>query len=188
MSIYCTYLTIYHGNKLPPFYIGSSRVDRIKNGYRGSVSSKKYKEIWKNELSNNPHLFKTYILTYHDSQKMSILKELFFHEKLNVVKSEMYINRSKARKNGFFGMDVSGSNNPMFGTDRSVNHPRGMFGKKHSENTKSEWSKKRKGKMTGDKNPMFGKTWTKEQREKILAKRVGKKRGPYKKKLCSNNS
>lgn len=181
MTMYCTYLTVYRGNKLPPFYIGSSKIDLIESGYRGSVSSKKYKNIWEDELINNPHLFKTYIITSHDSRKSALEKELFFHEKLNVVKSEMYINLSKARKNGFFGMDVSGKNNPMFGSDRSKNHPKGMLGKKHSEKTKSNWSKTRKGKMTGEKNPMFGKKWSEEHRKKVLAKRIGVKRGPYKK-------
>ena len=61
-NIYCTYLTVYSGNKLPPFYIGSSSIDIINNGYRGSVSSKEYKQIWKTELKNNSHLFKIMII------------------------------------------------------------------------------------------------------------------------------
>jgi len=46
-NIYCVYITIYRGNKLPPFYIGYSTPEKIKNGYRGSVSSRQYKNIWK---------------------------------------------------------------------------------------------------------------------------------------------
>lgn len=44
-SIYCTYLTIYSGSKLPPFYMGSSSLKRIQAGYKGSVKSKLYKNI-----------------------------------------------------------------------------------------------------------------------------------------------
>jgi hypothetical protein len=33
MSIYCTYITFYSGNKLPPFYIGLGSISKIKNGY-----------------------------------------------------------------------------------------------------------------------------------------------------------
>ena len=62
-NIYCTYLTIYKGNKLPPFYIGSTSVDKINTGYHGTVSSKKYKDIYKQELITNPQIFKTKILT-----------------------------------------------------------------------------------------------------------------------------
>lgn len=102
-TIYCTYLTIYKGNKLPPFYIGSTIVDKINKNYHGSVSSREYKKIWKSEIKSNPHLFKTIILTKHKLQKESILKELHFQIKLNVVKSSLYINLSYARPNGFFG-------------------------------------------------------------------------------------
>ena len=31
--MYCVYLTIYRGNKLPPFYIGYSSINKIKAGY-----------------------------------------------------------------------------------------------------------------------------------------------------------
>ena len=50
--MYCVYLTTYFGAKLPMFYIGSSTVSRVNSGYRGSVSSKSYKEIWNNEIMN----------------------------------------------------------------------------------------------------------------------------------------
>lgn len=30
MKKFCVYCTVYSGNKLPPFYIGSSSVSRIK--------------------------------------------------------------------------------------------------------------------------------------------------------------
>ena len=61
--IYCTYLTVYTGNKLPLFYIGSSTVDKVNKGYHGSVKSKKYKQTWEEELTNNPSRFKTIILS-----------------------------------------------------------------------------------------------------------------------------
>jgi hypothetical protein len=156
MNIYCTYLTIYLGNKLPPFYIGSSTIDRIKSGYRGSVSSKKYKNIWESELKQNPHLFQTKIITTHKTSTEARQKELFFHESLNVVKSDMYINLSVARQKGFFGMDVSGTNNPRYGYKWGDEHPKGMLGKKHSDETKTKWSNSRKGSIPwnlGKKSP-----------------------------------
>lgn len=60
-TIYCTYLTTYFGNKLPMFYIGSTSVSKIKNGYRGSVSSKQYKTVWMKELKENQK-----IIFYHN--------------------------------------------------------------------------------------------------------------------------
>ena len=137
-TMYVTYLTIYTGNKLPMFYIGSSTENKILNGYHGSVSSKEYKNIWKNELKNNPNLFKTKIITKHNSDKESRLKELFFQEKLKVISSNLYINKSYARPNGFFGMDTSGEKHPRFKMKNSEQHC-----KKISESTQGRipWNK-----------------------------------------------
>jgi hypothetical protein len=111
-TIYCTYLTSYSGNKLPQFYIGSTSVKNIKEGYHGSVKSKKYQKIWTSELKEKPYLFKTSIISYHTSREEAIVKEKFFQKSLNVVKSDMYINMSLAQPKGFFGMSVAGENNP----------------------------------------------------------------------------
>ncbi len=113
-TIYCTYLTIYSGNKLPPFYIGSSTVQRVESGYRGSVVSKKYKSIWKNELKENPDLFKTKIISLHETVEESRAKELKFQRELNVVESTLYINQAYASVNGYFGV-VSGKDHPCYG-------------------------------------------------------------------------
>ena len=47
--MYCVYFTVYFGNKLPKRYIGSTKVDRIMQGYNGSIKSKKYKNIFLSE-------------------------------------------------------------------------------------------------------------------------------------------
>jgi hypothetical protein len=91
--IYCTYLTIYKGNLLPPFYIGISSINRIGQGYRGSVKSQVYMSLWKNELKTNPHLFKTIILTTHLNRDEAEKKEEFFHRKLKVVSNPLYVNQ-----------------------------------------------------------------------------------------------
>jgi len=152
MSIYCTYLTTYKGNKLPMFYIGSTKTDNItKNNYKGSVSSKKYSLLWGKELKENPHLFVTKIISYHKTDEEAREMELLFHRALNVVKSPLYVNMSEARVNGFFGRDVSGKNNPRYGSTWGDSHPKGMLGKRHSEKTKKEWSRKRKNSIPWNK-------------------------------------
>jgi hypothetical protein len=40
--MFVTYLTEYSGNKLPPFYIGSTSATRLATGYHGSVRSEKW--------------------------------------------------------------------------------------------------------------------------------------------------
>lgn len=72
--MYCIYLTVYHGNKLPPFYIGYSTVKKVLNGYRGSVCSIAYKEIYLQELEDNPHLFKTFIISRCETKKEALNK------------------------------------------------------------------------------------------------------------------
>lgn len=133
-NFYCVYLTSYSGNKLPQFYIGSTSIAKIERGYKGSVSSKTYKEIWKNELKNNPKLFKTKIISYHTDRISATQKENKLHLSLGVVLSPLYANQSNAIPNGIYGQSMRGSNNPMFGRKRVM-----------SEETKRKISESKKG-------------------------------------------
>lgn len=90
--MHCVYLTLYSGSLLPPFYIGSSTVEKVEAGYRGSVSSRKYAKIWKQELSVNPHLFKTKIISTHATSREALAKERAIHQAQNVVSSPLHIN------------------------------------------------------------------------------------------------
>lgn len=96
MNIYCVYLTIYNGKLLPPFYIGSKDKNSILKGYRGSVTSKEYKDIFKSELKQNPHLFKYKIISEHTSRFDEYQKEKKLQSALNVIENPLYINKSIA--------------------------------------------------------------------------------------------
>lgn len=111
---YCVYITHYHGSLFPNNYIGSSSINKIEEGYRGSVKSKKYKKLWEQELRVNPHLFETLIISTHYTKQEALYKELILQKMFNVVKSDLFVNLSYAAPNGFFGMDVSGKNNPNY--------------------------------------------------------------------------
>lgn len=100
---YCVYITYYSGNKLPPNYIGSSTVERVNKGYRGSVQSKKYEKIWNSELKVHPELFETTIISYHDTSTDALWKELQLQQMLDVVNSDLFVNMAFAQPNGFFG-------------------------------------------------------------------------------------
>ena len=116
------------------FYIGSTSITKIRNGYKGSVSSKEYKQIWEKELKENPHLFKTKIITLHSDRKLATEKENYFHIKMNVVKSTLYLNKSNAIPDGSYGLSMNGPNNPMYGKKRIM-----------SEETKRKISESKKG-------------------------------------------
>lgn len=158
--MYCTYLTIYSGTLMPKRYIGSTSVERIKNkGYNGSVLSKAYKKIWNTERKENPHLFKTRILSLFETSKEALEAEKNLQIKYNVVKSKTYINMSLAQPDGFFGMPVKGRKLTQEWKDNiSLNHP--WKGKKRPDHSKALSGRKRPDHskaMSGEGNPMFGK-------------------------------
>lgn len=167
MGIYCTYLITYKGNKLPPFYIGSSNINRLEAGYRGSVSSIRYGKIWKQELKENPHLFKYHIITTHDTRKEATEKELQIQMRLKVMHNPMYINESYARINGVHGLSLSGKNHwskqPGKIHNAKINHPRGMLGKNHSD----DFCKFISEIQMGEKNHFYGKKHSPDALEKM---------------------
>ncbi len=123
MKNYCVYIIHYSGNKLPPKknsietplnYIGSSTINKINNGYRGSIKSKKYKFIWNKELKENPQLFSIEIISYHDTRPEATYKELQLQKMFNMVKHPLFVNMSYAQPKGYFGMDVSKEKNPNY--------------------------------------------------------------------------
>lgn len=167
---YCTYLTVYSGNKMPIFYIGYSSVEKVLNGYRGSVSSKKYKHIWLEELQNNAHLFKTKILTRHTSRKEAAEKEATLHKSLCVHKNELYINQVAGY--GTFHYDCTGKNNYWYGKSRSgKDNP--MFGRTHKESSREKMSKSGIGKHAQPKTEEFKKTMREHYVGKTFEERFG---------------
>jgi len=117
---FCVYITSYHGDLLPPYYLGSTSIEKIENGYIGSVSSKRYKNLWKQEIKNNPHLFSIEIISKHETRKEALEEELKFQHELNVKKSHLFMNLSYAIPNGFFGIDCSGENNWSYGQTKET--------------------------------------------------------------------
>ena len=166
MSIYCTYITFYRGNKLPPFYIGSTSVEKVNNGYRGSVLSKQYKDIWKHELKTSPHLFVTRILSTHNDRKSATSKEEYLQRKLNVVRSTMYINKSLATPNGMFGMNVKKEAHPNYGKRGALVS---WYGMKRSDMAKANYSNSK----TGIKNPAAIRYILKDSHDNIVFDVIG---------------
>lgn len=159
--MYCVYLTIYLGNKLPMFYIGSTTTSSISEGYRGSVQSLKYKKIWKNELLNSPNLFKIKIISYHKTRKEAYLKEEFFQRKLNVIKSPLYINLSYS--NGGFIAEK----NKKLPKEWRENISKAQIGRKHSLETRLKQSLNG-GHRKGQKNKPEWNKKNSESNKKVL--------------------
>ena len=158
---YVVYHTTYSGDKFPANYIGSTTIDKIQQGYKGSVSSKEFKSIWKQELNTNPHLFSVQIISYHDTRPAATYKELQIQKLFNVVTNPLFINKSYAQPNGFFGMNISGKNHPNYGKT-GKNSPN--FGKKHSKERREKNSKSK-----------IGITHTEKRKRNISLSKLGKK-------------
>ena len=130
--MFCVYLTTYMGDKLPPFYIGSTSVKKLENGYRGSVSSKRYKELWNLELKENPHLFKYQILQYCETRKEAYFNEEYWQRQFGAIKNVEFINCSYANTTGFFGKDTEGIKSWNGGLTKDDHPSIALIGQKNS--------------------------------------------------------
>ena len=135
---YVVYLTEYRGHKLPRWYIGSSSKEKVLNGYTGSVSSKKWSEIYYSELDKNRHLFKVNIISYHKTRSEAADEELRLQKLHSVVTNDDYFNESYATKGGYFYRDKSGHLNTMYGQGHKI---LGKRNGRHKTNFKGDLKK-----------------------------------------------
>lgn len=97
------YLIIYHGQKLPPYYIGSTYKNIWESGYYGQPQSKLWKDIFKKEFKEHPELFDRIIIQEHQTRKEALEFELFYQKTYDVINQDLFYNESCATKNGCFG-------------------------------------------------------------------------------------
>jgi hypothetical protein len=175
--MYCVYFTIYKGDRLPPFYIGSAPVSKINCGYHGSASSAQWGQIWKSELKDNPHLFVTFIIPdqYAPTPREILDLELKWQKLFNVVEDPSFVNQAYA-KAGFCSSPESarkavetrkrnGRTARTEETRRKISEAnRGRKLPPITEETRQKQSAARKGKSR-----------SKEWRDKISASNTGKK-------------
>lgn len=124
--MYCIYLTVYHGNKLPPFYIGYSTIKKVKNGYKGTVCSKLYKDVYRRELEYNPHLFRTFVISRCKTQADALKRESFFQRHFQVHTNPMYMN-------------MAISNEKFYCTDHSFKQTQ-SYRDNVSQNNRNRWA------------------------------------------------
>lgn len=109
---YLVYLTIYTGDKLPRFYIGSTNMDKFLSGYHGTISSKKYKDTYKKELKENPHLFDSCIVHECKTREEALVLEREYQEKIDAVFRDDFSNMAYA--GGKFGISFKGEDHPLY--------------------------------------------------------------------------
>lgn len=146
--MYCVYLTVYRGNLMPRCYIGHSTVVRVNSGYRGSVLSKAYREIWKRELKDNPQLFKTRMLSIWGTREDASKEEVRIQKKYSVHNNPRFINRHINAESFFSGGTPVSQETKDKISKTKASHPykhppevierirQARLGKKHSETTR----------------------------------------------------
>lgn len=179
---FCVYLTIYSGNKLPPFYIGSTSVKRIKQGYKGSVRSKEYAMIWKSEPKE---YFKTIILQKYKDRDSASKREAYIQEKLDVVNNSLYVNMAII-KNGkvYYSWTEEKRKNVgdrFRGKKLTEDHKRKIrlsnVGRKHTPETKLKISVANKGKKSHFSEWNKTREFSKETLERVSLQRSKKYTG-----------
>jgi hypothetical protein len=83
---------------LPPFYIGSSSVSRVKTGYNGTVTSRQYRRLWETEQRAHPELFATRVISTHATRAGALAREEQLQRQLGVVKNPLYTNLAYANR------------------------------------------------------------------------------------------
>jgi len=180
--MFAVYITTYLGNKLPKYYIGSTSIKNIKNRYRGTPTSKRYGNIFRSELKNNPHLFDTEIISKHSTRIEALEAERKIQIEMNVLSDSNFINMGIATCNSF--CSLSGEKHWTHNVDYKeyLIKSRGLkwwndylkarkfgsesfdtkFGKRKAQEIKNKMSESSKGipskPLTGELNGMYGKT------------------------------
>ena len=77
-------------------------MEKYNKGYCMSVCSKAYKDIWKQELKENLHLFDVVILSEHETRQQAFEEELRLQISKDIPMNTLFVNKSLARKNGHF--------------------------------------------------------------------------------------
>ncbi len=137
---YCVYVTTYTGKieGFPYYYIGSTSIKKIEAGYCGSVKSKAWG--WSYKMLKDDGMIRTQILTTTKTRKRALKLEYLLQLQFKAMTNPLFFNMSYANKNGFFGRNVRGSNNPMYGVSKTPWN-KGVIGYKiHTEESKRKIS------------------------------------------------
>lgn len=154
MSDFCVYLTVYSGNRLPPFYIGSTSSARLARGYVGSVVSRRYRAIWKEEHLSRPHLFRTVILARFQTRDAAYNIERSLQKQLSVIKNPLYVNLSYGHKEtaGGWNAGIPAWNRGKTWSPETIDKIRRVKSNP-SAATRAKISAANKGRFSGDNNP-----------------------------------
>lgn len=140
---FCVYLTLWRGM----FYIGSSSVEKVKKGYRGSVRAHEFREIWRRDLKENPTRFRTRIFKTCATRQEAYGMEEGLQKKLHVLNHPtVYVNRHIANEKFYCAGHSKETRKKMSTVRRGRKQCGGMLGVTQSEETRRKISSALRGK------------------------------------------
>lgn len=158
--------------------INAAKLNPPKNGHKHHIIPRCWFTMNNLPIDNSKE--NLVLLTYEDHCKVH--KLMYLCAKEDILKRNMAYAYHRLTK----GQLVTGD------CFKGNIHP--MYGKTHSEESRKKMSVAAKGRthdvdtckkmseaVKGEKNPFYGKHHSEETRKKMSASRLGKKRGPYKK-------
>lgn len=87
-----------------------------KAGYHGSILSKAYKEIYKQELLEYPELFDSCIISEHETREEATKAERLYQIQVDAARNPLFMNKSIAAPKGFFGLSLPKEEHPLYGS------------------------------------------------------------------------
>ena len=101
-SPFCTYLTVIYHEELPFMYIGSGKTKDVLSGkYKGSVSSKEYKDIFNRLKKEQPHLIQSEVINQFVTYQEALAEEIKLHAMYDVALCPVFMNKARATTTAF---------------------------------------------------------------------------------------
>jgi hypothetical protein len=180
---FCTYLTVIYYEDLPFMYIGSGKTKDVLSGkYKGSVTSKQYKNIFNKLKKESPHLIHSEIINQFESREEAFAEEIKLHAMYDVAKCPVFMNKARQTSTRFTTDKHSDETKAKLSAAKK-GKPNGMSGKTHSDETKAKIRAAQKNarnkpeviaKMSAAQK---GKTHSDETKAKMSASRKGENNG-----------
>lgn len=116
----------------------------------GSVTSKRYSKIWRDEIKKNSNRFKIFIISTHKTRMEATIKETEMQCNLNVVNNPLYVNMGIFKNSHVNTYGIPTTLGMKFSRETRKKQSEARLGKRHTIDTKIKISLSNKGKKVSE--------------------------------------